>query len=140
MPLDPRSSSTLVSPFSNRDLLLPNETSLRLNYQVARIMSTAALMPILATIPSVGIRLDHRLEDETRDGLVGHLNVSFRALHRLEESFENTKRTPDCPVKLQRLWQQRTRTKQPDSSHKWQTRHGPGFGAPRTRRPVRRRE
>lgn len=83
----------------------------RINNQVVAIIFTAALMLIFATI-SMSTQDSGRLrvDDKSRQAdMAAHLNVCFRALDELGQSFENAKRTRDFLVSLQRRWQNHMR-------------------------------
>ncbi|EEA28237.1 hypothetical protein TMatcc_003440 [Talaromyces marneffei ATCC 18224] len=83
----------------------------RINNQVVAIIFTAALMLIFVTI-SMSTQDTGRLraDDKSRQAdMVAHLNVCFRALDELGQSFENAKRTRDFLVSLQRRWQNHMR-------------------------------
>lgn len=83
----------------------------RINNQVVAIIFTAALMLIFVTI-SMSTQDSGRLRaDEKRRqvDMAAHLNVCFRALDELGQSFENAKRTRDFLVSLQRRWQNHMR-------------------------------
>lgn len=84
----------------------------RMNNQVVAIIFSAALMLLYVTIsnsPYPG------KPDETGDNaeMVAYLNLCFRALDELGQSFENAKRTRDFLVSLQRRWQARMRKSGP---------------------------
>ncbi|KAL1969997.1 hypothetical protein VTN77DRAFT_6402 [Rasamsonia byssochlamydoides] len=76
----------------------------RINNQVVAIIFTAALMLIFVTI-STSSQSPGRSRGDDRATMVAHLNVCFRALDELGQSFENAKRTRDFLVTLQRRWQ-----------------------------------
>ncbi|OKL56201.1 hypothetical protein UA08_08406 [Talaromyces atroroseus] len=83
----------------------------RINNQVVAIIFTAALMLIFITI-SMSSQDTGRLHAEEKNRLAdmaAHLNVCFRALDELGQSFENAKRTRDFLVSLQRRWQNHMR-------------------------------
>ncbi|KUL90896.1 hypothetical protein ZTR_00961 [Talaromyces verruculosus] len=83
----------------------------RINNQVVAIIFTAALMLIFVTI-SMSTQDTGRLrvDDKSRQAdMAAHLNVCFRALDELGQSFENAKRTRDFLVSLQRRWQNHMR-------------------------------
>ncbi|EED23338.1 fungal specific transcription factor, putative [Talaromyces stipitatus ATCC 10500] len=83
----------------------------RINNQVVAIIFTAALMLIFVTI-SMSTQDTGRLRADEKNRQVDmatHLNVCFRALDELGQSFENAKRTRDFLVSLQRRWQNHMR-------------------------------
>lgn len=81
----------------------------RINNQVVAIIFTAALILIYVTISNTSISSEMSQKDNSRASMAAHLNVCFRALDSLEQSFENAKRTRDFLVNLQRKWQNRMR-------------------------------
>ena len=83
----------------------------RINNQVVAIIFTAALMLIFVTISmSTQDTGRLRMDDKSRQAdMAAHLNVCFRALDELGQSFENAKRTRDFLVSLQRRWQNHMR-------------------------------
>lgn len=79
----------------------------RMNNQVVAIIFSAALMLLYVTIsnsPPHG-----KSNDSNNSEMVAYLNLCFRALDELGQSFENAKRTRDFLVSLQRRWQARMR-------------------------------
>lgn len=77
----------------------------RINNQVVAIIFTAALMLIFVTITTSPSLNRHSKKDrDDHATMAGHLNVCFRALDELSQSFENAKRTRDFLVSLQRRW------------------------------------
>ena len=79
----------------------------RMNNQVVAIIFSAALMLLYVTIsnsPPPG-----KSPDSKNTEMVAYLNLCFRALDELGQSFENAKRTRDFLVSLQRRWQARMR-------------------------------
>lgn len=90
----------------------------RINNQVVAIIFTAALMLIFVTIsmsPQDTTRL-HPDDQRKQAEMAAHLNVCFRALDELGQSFENAKRTRDFLVSLQRRWQNHMRHKSSSKS------------------------
>lgn len=90
----------------------------RMNNQVVAIVFTAALMLIFVTI-SMSSQSSGRPESDDQQHqatMVAHLNVCFRALDELGQSFENAKRTRDFLVSLQRRWQNHMRKSGSSSS------------------------
>jgi hypothetical protein len=83
----------------------------RINNQVVAIIFTAALMLIFVTISMSTQDIGRlRADDKSRQAdMAAHLNVCFRALDELGQSFENAKRTRDFLVSLQRRWQNHMR-------------------------------
>ncbi|KAH8704981.1 putative fungal-specific transcription factor [Talaromyces proteolyticus] len=83
----------------------------RINNQVVAIIFTAALILIFVTISMSSQTAGRfRLDDQWQQiDMVAHLNVCFRALDELGQSFENAKRTRDFLVSLQRRWQNHMR-------------------------------
>ncbi|KAL2826108.1 fungal-specific transcription factor [Aspergillus cavernicola] len=82
----------------------------RMNNQVVSMIFSAAL--ILLYITTSTTPLSSRTGLELSDGnteMVAYLNLCFRALDELGQSFENAKRTRDFLVSLQRRWQARMR-------------------------------
>lgn len=98
----------------------------RMNNQVVAIIFSAALMLLYVTI-SPG---RNGVEGTNNAEMVAYLNLCFRALDELGQSFENAKRTRDFLVSLQRRWQahmRRTgsaRKRQPGSRQPSQVRVG----------------
>ncbi|RJE19341.1 fungal specific transcription factor, partial [Aspergillus sclerotialis] len=79
----------------------------RMNNQVVAIIFSAALMLLYVTIsnsPQPG-----KANNTKNTEMVAYLNLCFRALDELGQSFENAKRTRDFLVSLQRRWQARMR-------------------------------
>ncbi|KAL3476208.1 putative fungal-specific transcription factor [Aspergillus californicus] len=82
----------------------------RMNNQVVSMIFSAALILLYVTISTTP--LSSRTGLELSDGsteMVAYLNLCFRALDELGQSFENAKRTRDFLVSLQRRWQARMR-------------------------------
>jgi hypothetical protein len=75
----------------------------RMNNQVVAIIFSAALMLLYVTI-SPG-KANKNENGAARAEMVAYLNLCFRALDELGQSFENAKRTRDFLVSLQRRWQ-----------------------------------
>lgn len=75
----------------------------RMNNQVVAIIFSAALMLLYVTI-SPG-KANNNENGAARAEMVAYLNLCFRALDELGQSFENAKRTRDFLVSLQRRWQ-----------------------------------
>lgn len=75
----------------------------RMNNQVVAIIFSAALMLLYVTI-SPG-KANNNENGAARVEMVAYLNLCFRALDELGQSFENAKRTRDFLVSLQRRWQ-----------------------------------
>lgn len=73
----------------------------RMNNQVVAIIFSAALMLLYVTISPGKNGSDGTSNAE----MVAYLNLCFRALDELGQSFENAKRTRDFLVTLQRRWQ-----------------------------------
>ena len=98
----------------------------RMNNQVVAIIFSAALMLLYVTISPGRNGVDGTNNAE----MVAYLNLCFRALDELGQSFENAKRTRDFLVSLQRRWQahmRRTgsaRKRQPGSRQPSQARIG----------------
>lgn len=79
----------------------------RMNNQVVAIIFSAALMLLYVTISNS--QHHEKANDNSNAEMVAHLNLCFRALDELGQSFENGKRTRDFLVSLQRRWQARMR-------------------------------
>ncbi|KAJ5902774.1 hypothetical protein N7495_003302 [Penicillium taxi] len=81
----------------------------RMNNQVVAIIFSAALMLLFVTVsssPLVPTRPGEINSPHPRNAeMVAYLNLCFRALDELGQSFENAKRTRDYLVTLQRRWQ-----------------------------------
>lgn len=81
----------------------------RMNNQVVAIIFSAALMLLFVTVSSSPILPIKPGESSTvhprNAEMVAYLNLCFRALDELGQSFENAKRTRDYLVTLQRRWQ-----------------------------------
>lgn len=127
----------------------------RMNNQVVAIIFSAALMLLFVTVsssPSMPAKPGETSQPHPRNAeMVAYLNLCFRALDELGQSFENAKRTRDYLVTLQRRWQAHMRrsgpgakrqissanllslsSQQPSSSSSSQgTRHGQGRDASR---------
>ncbi|KAJ5346704.1 hypothetical protein N7541_009186 [Penicillium brevicompactum] len=80
----------------------------RMNNQVVAIIFSAALMLLFVTVSgspmSPGKQGDSPTYPRSTE-MVAYLNLCFRALDELGQSFENAKRTRDYLVTLQRRWQ-----------------------------------
>lgn len=80
----------------------------RMNNQVVAIIFSAALMLLFVTVSgspmSPGKQGDSPTYPRSAE-MVAYLNLCFRALDELGQSFENAKRTRDYLVALQRRWQ-----------------------------------
>lgn len=104
----------------------------RMNNQVVAIIFSAALMLLYVTISPGRNGIDGTNNAE----MVAYLNLCFRALDELSQSFDNAKRTRDFLVSLQRRWQahmRRTgsaRKRQPGSRQPSQSRIGQGRSDP----------
>ncbi|BCS27345.1 transcription factor domain-containing protein [Aspergillus puulaauensis] len=83
----------------------------RMNNQVVSMIFSAALILLYVTISSTPLASRTGLEQSTDNSteMVAYLNLCFRALDELGQSFENAKRTRDFLVSLQRRWQARMR-------------------------------
>ncbi|KAJ5595131.1 uncharacterized protein N7459_001339 [Penicillium hispanicum] len=81
----------------------------RMNNQVVAIIFSAALMLLFVTVsssPLMPSRPGEVNQPHPRNAeMVAYLNLCFRALDELGQSFENAKRTRDYLVTLQRRWQ-----------------------------------
>jgi hypothetical protein len=82
----------------------------RMNNQVVSMIFSAALILLYVTISTTPLssRTGLELTDSSTE-MVAYLNLCFRALDDLGQSFENAKRTRDFLVSLQRRWQARMR-------------------------------
>lgn len=91
----------------------------RMNNQVVAIIFSAALMLLFVTVSSSPLMPSKPGESSTphprNAEMVAYLNLCFRALDELGQSFENAKRTRDYLVALQRRWQAHMRRKGPAS-------------------------
>ncbi|KAJ5550132.1 Glyoxalase I [Penicillium sp. DV-2018c] len=81
----------------------------RMNNQVVAIIFSAALMLLFVTVSTSPMSPpakpgDSPIYPRSAD-MVAYLNLCFRALDELGQSFENAKRTRDYLVALQRRWQ-----------------------------------
>ncbi|KAL4965206.1 transcription factor domain-containing protein [Aspergillus stella-maris] len=88
----------------------------RMNNQVVSMIFSAALILLYVTISTTPSASKARASQFANLGLEGngaemvaYLNLCFRALDELGQSFENAKRTRDFLVSLQRRWQARMR-------------------------------
>ncbi|KAL4942999.1 hypothetical protein BDV06DRAFT_153620 [Aspergillus oleicola] len=90
----------------------------RMNNQVVSMIFSAALILLYVTISTTPSASKVRASQLANFGLgldgnggemVAYLNLCFRALDELGQSFENAKRTRDFLVSLQRRWQARMR-------------------------------
>ncbi|EAW06596.1 transcription factor domain-containing protein [Aspergillus clavatus NRRL 1] len=78
----------------------------RMNNQVVAIIFSAALMLLYVTISNTFSSSKYGADNATNNAeMVAYLNLCFRALDELGQSFENAKRTRDFLVSLQRRWQ-----------------------------------
>ncbi|KAH2164684.1 hypothetical protein KXW37_007618 [Aspergillus fumigatus] len=78
----------------------------RMNNQVVAIIFSAALMLLYMTISNTFSSSKNSSENTNSNAeMVAFLNLCFRALDELGQSFENAKRTRDFLVSLQRRWQ-----------------------------------
>ncbi|GIC88310.1 transcription factor domain-containing protein [Aspergillus udagawae] len=78
----------------------------RMNNQVVAIIFSAALMLLYVTISNTFSSSKNSSENTNSNAeMVAYLNLCFRALDELGQSFENAKRTRDFLVSLQRRWQ-----------------------------------
>ncbi|KAF7719640.1 Nitrogen assimilation transcription factor [Penicillium ucsense] len=81
----------------------------RMNNQVVAIIFSAALMLLFVTVSSSSLTPTKPGESSSihpgNAEMVAYLNLCFRALDELGQSFENAKRTRDYLVTLQRRWQ-----------------------------------
>ena len=91
----------------------------RMNNQVVAIIFGAALMLLYVTISSSRPGGD---SSSSNAEMVAYLNLCFRALDEIGQSFENAKRTRDFLVSLQRRWQAHMRR---SGALKRQTSHQP---------------
>ncbi|KAJ6095733.1 hypothetical protein N7486_006479 [Penicillium sp. IBT 16267x] len=89
----------------------------RMTNQVVAIIFSAALMLLFVTVsssplmPTKGGEINQPHPRNTE--MVAYLNLCFRALDELGQSFENAKRTRDYLVTLQRRWQTHMRRSGP---------------------------
>ncbi|GAB1202996.1 hypothetical protein APSETT445_001621 [Aspergillus pseudonomiae] len=78
----------------------------RMNNQVVAIIFSAALMLLYVTISNTSTSGRSPNDNSNNNAeMVAYLNLCFRALDELGQSFENAKRTRDFLVSLQRRWQ-----------------------------------
>ncbi|KAJ6128872.1 hypothetical protein N7471_010089 [Penicillium samsonianum] len=80
----------------------------RMNNQVVAIIFSAALMLLFVTVSSSPMSPGKQGDSPTHPRsteMVAYLNLCFRALDELGQSFDNAKRTRDYLVTLQRRWQ-----------------------------------
>ncbi|KAG0158221.1 hypothetical protein PDIDSM_5734 [Penicillium digitatum] len=80
----------------------------RMNNQVVAIIFSAALMLLFVTVSSSPMspgKQDGSPTHPRSTEMVAYLNLCFRALDELGQSFDNAKRTRDYLVTLQRRWQ-----------------------------------
>lgn len=89
----------------------------RMNNQVVAIIFSAALMLLFVTVsssPLMPAKPGEINQPHPRNAeMVAYLNLCFRALDELGQSFENAKRTRDYLVALQRRWQTHMRRSGP---------------------------
>lgn len=89
----------------------------RMNNQVVAIIFSAALMLLFVTVsssPLMPAKPGEASQPHPRNAeMVAYLNLCFRALDELGQSFENAKRTRDYLVTLQRRWQAHMRRSGP---------------------------
>lgn len=89
----------------------------RMNNQVVAIIFSAALMLLFVTVsssPLMPSKPGETNQPHPRNAeMVAYLNLCFRALDELGQSFENAKRTRDYLVTLQRRWQAHMRRSGP---------------------------
>jgi len=91
----------------------------RMNNQAVAIIFSAALMLLFVTVsssPLMPSKPGEISQPHPRNAeMVAYLNLCFRALDELGQSFENAKRTRDFLVTLQRRWQAHMRRSGPAS-------------------------
>ncbi|KAJ5089914.1 hypothetical protein N7532_008598 [Penicillium argentinense] len=91
----------------------------RMNNQVVAMIFSAALMLLFVTVsssPLMPSKPGEISQPHPRNAeMVAYLNLCFRALDELGQSFENAKRTRDFLVALQRRWQAHMRRSGPAS-------------------------
>lgn len=89
----------------------------RMSNQVVAIIFSAALMLLFVTVSSSSLTPskpgDMNQPHPRNAEMVAYLNLCFRALDELGQSFENAKRTRDYLVTLQRRWQAHMRRSGP---------------------------
>ncbi|KAJ5125859.1 hypothetical protein N7526_008036 [Penicillium atrosanguineum] len=89
----------------------------RMSNQVVAIIFSAALMLLFVTVSSSPLMPskpgDTNQPHPRNAEMVAYLNLCFRALDELGQSFENAKRTRDYLVTLQRRWQTHMRRSGP---------------------------
>ncbi|KAJ5928925.1 hypothetical protein N7466_007881 [Penicillium verhagenii] len=89
----------------------------RMTNQVVAIIFSAALMLLFVTVsssPLMPTKAGEMSQPHPRNAeMVAYLNLCFRALDELGQSFENAKRTRDYLVTLQRRWQAHMRRSGP---------------------------
>ncbi|KAJ6127146.1 hypothetical protein N7523_002758 [Penicillium sp. IBT 18751x] len=89
----------------------------RMSNQVVAIIFSAALMLLFVTVSSSPLTPsqpgDANQSHPRNAEMVAYLNLCFRALDELGQSFENAKRTRDYLVTLQRRWQAHMRRSGP---------------------------
>jgi hypothetical protein len=108
----------------------------RMNNQVVAIIFSAALMLLYVTISNTFSSSKNSAEHTNRNAeMVAYLNLCFRALDELGQSFENAKRTRDFLVSLQRRWQahlRRSGSAKKRQVSKLLAQHSAGPGPPST--------
>lgn len=105
----------------------------RMNNQVVAIIFSAALMLLFVTVsssPLMPAKPGETNQSHPRNSeMVAYLNLCFRALDELGQSFENAKRTRDYLVTLQRRWQAHMRRSGPGAKRQISSANSPSLSS-----------
>ncbi|KAJ5221200.1 uncharacterized protein N7469_010087 [Penicillium citrinum] len=105
----------------------------RMNNQAVAIIFSAALMLLFVTVsssPLMPSKPGEISQPHPRNAeMVAYLNLCFRALDELGQSFENAKRTRDFLVTLQRRWQAHMRRSGPASKRQMSSANLPSLAS-----------
>lgn len=116
----------------------------RMNNQVVAIIFSAALMLLFVTVsssPLMPAKPGETSQPHPRNAeMVAYLNLCFRALDELGQSFENAKRTRDYLVTLQRRWQAHMRRSGPGAKRQISSANLPSMSSQRPSTPQDQRQ
>jgi hypothetical protein len=113
----------------------------RMSNQVVAIIFSAALMLLFVTVsssPLMPVKPGETNQPHPRNTeMVAYLNLCFRALDELGQSFENAKRTRDYLVTLQRRWQAHMRRSGPGAKRQISNANLPALSSQPPSQPMR---
>lgn len=116
----------------------------RMNNQVVAIIFSAALMLLFVTVsssPLMPAKPGETSQPHPRNAeMVAYLNLCFRALDELGQSFENAKRTRDYLVTLQRRWQAHMRRSGPGAKRQISSANLPSLSSQQPSTPQDQRQ